>query len=55
MPHGRWVSMIYGTGLQEYDRMKNKMLREILVWATGVTSGMLEQNRGEIYQSEQVD
>lgn len=55
MPHGRWVSMIYRTGLQECDGMKNKMLREILVGATGVTSDMLRQNIGEIYRSEQID
>ena len=47
--------MTYRTGLQECDRMENKLLREILVGATGVTSAMLRQNIGEIDQSEPLD
>ena len=55
MPHGKWVSMIYRTVLQECDRMKSKMLGEILIGAIGVTSATLRQNIGEIYQFEQVE
>lgn len=47
---GRQVSIIYRIGLQECDRAKYKMLGKILVGATGVTSAMLRENIGEIYQ-----